>query len=160
MIKSRLVLFFNLIGSESGASFLDQWVNEVKRNQSSPGSLSTLNRKLHMLWKQQWFPLNSAVPNQCFDWNRKRWPWVWNEFFVQLLLYDWSISHKCPVNHSRTVLIKRSFSWKSVQAIRTAIISTLHAIRGFANAKMSSFGTDRRASLVSAYHVAWKFSLF
>ena len=104
VIKSRLVLFFNLIGSESGASFLDQWVNEVKRNQSSPGSLSTLNRKLHMLWKQQWFPLNSAVPNQCFDWNRKRWPWVWNEFFVQLLLYDWSISHKCPVNHSRTVL--------------------------------------------------------
>ena len=41
--KSRLVLVLNLIGSQSGASFLDQSYNEIEENQSNPRLYSTLN---------------------------------------------------------------------------------------------------------------------
>ena len=41
--KVRLVSVLNLIDWESGASFLDQLLIEVKQNQSTPGLLSSLN---------------------------------------------------------------------------------------------------------------------
>ena len=41
--KSRLVSILNLIGLKSGASFLDQSQSELKRCQSNPGLLYTLN---------------------------------------------------------------------------------------------------------------------
>ena len=44
--KSRLVLVLNLIGSQSGASFLDQSYNEIEENQSNPRLYSTLNWQL------------------------------------------------------------------------------------------------------------------
>ena len=44
--KSRLIEVLNLIGWESGASFLDQSQNEVKQKQSNPGFLWTFTWKL------------------------------------------------------------------------------------------------------------------
>ena len=48
-----LVLVLNLIGWESGTSFLDQSQSETKQNHSNPGLLLTVNLKL---FSKQWPP--------------------------------------------------------------------------------------------------------